>query len=65
MPPNLYLVLSKRPESVSAEEYDRWYHALERDRHGIGICLGGRRRIGLLLRRLGDAIVRRACGGYQ
>jgi hypothetical protein len=33
--------------------------------NGIGICLGGRRRIGLLLRRLGDAIVRRACGGHN
>ena len=26
MPDNLYLVLSKPPEGVSAEEYDRWYH---------------------------------------
>lgn len=25
MPPNLYLVFSKPPDSVSAEEYDRWY----------------------------------------
>jgi len=33
--------------------------------NGIGICLGGRRRIGLLLRRLDDAIVRRAGGGHQ
>jgi hypothetical protein len=31
----------------------------------MGICLGRRRRIGLLLRRMGDAIVRRACGGHQ
>jgi hypothetical protein len=27
MAPNVYLVFSKRPESVSAEEYDRWYEA--------------------------------------
>jgi hypothetical protein len=26
MPDNLYLVLSKPPDGVSAEEYDRWYH---------------------------------------
>jgi len=26
MPENLYLVLSKPPERVSAEEYDGWYH---------------------------------------
>jgi hypothetical protein len=26
MPDNLYLVLSKPPEHVSPEEYDRWYH---------------------------------------
>jgi hypothetical protein len=28
---NLYLVLSKRPEAISAEDYDRWYedHAQE------------------------------------
>ena len=31
MPPNLYLVLSKRPDGVSAEEYDRWYHAHARE----------------------------------
>lgn len=27
MAPNLYLVFSKRPEDVSAEDYDRWYEA--------------------------------------
>ena len=27
MAPNLYLVFSKRPEAVSAEDYDRWYEA--------------------------------------
>jgi hypothetical protein len=31
----------------------------------MGICFTRRRRIGLLLKRLGDAIVRRACGGHQ
>ena len=25
--PNLYLVFSKRPEAISAEDYDRWYEA--------------------------------------
>ncbi len=31
MPTNLYLVFSKRPEAISAAEYDRWYetHAQE------------------------------------
>lgn len=27
MAANLYLVLSKRPETISAEDYDRWYEA--------------------------------------
>ena len=31
MTPNLYLVLSKRPAEVSAEDYDRWYHAHARE----------------------------------
>jgi hypothetical protein len=26
MPENLYLVLSKPPEGVPSQEYDRWYH---------------------------------------
>jgi hypothetical protein len=25
--PNLYLVFSKRPEAISAADYDRWYEA--------------------------------------
>jgi hypothetical protein len=33
--------------------------------NGMGSCLGCRRRIGLLLRRMGDAIVRRTSGGHQ
>lgn len=32
---------------------------------GMGICLARRRRVGLLLRRVGDAIVRRAGGSHQ
>src|SRR5438093_4571804 len=39
-----------------------WYLGLERDRH---LSRWFDRRIGLLLRRLGEAIVRRACGGHQ
>jgi hypothetical protein len=27
VPTNLYLVFSKRPEAISAAEYDRWYEA--------------------------------------
>ena len=31
MSSNVYLVFSKKPDEISAEEYDRWYHAHVRE----------------------------------